>query len=255
MFDQRTKPIATNESGLPPATEPPSDNAPASRMRRGLLKAAATAAPVIATLPSGEALANASTLNCVIAEQDGSKPSPQPVTSSADEYARFLGKIQLWVWTITTSGGDLQQTAIIYEMRIPDSGGVDKLVRVYGQGNPDTLPAAGTWFDPPSGAQMVPGLNLDAYFLYSYKTTQNPIMSNDDVLINEVTLLPDDCTLSDVFDDPANLWPGSSVDPDFADGPQVPEHCIFPMAIRVDAGEAGNTAITNSCLMSFQRTF
>jgi hypothetical protein len=68
-----------------------------SRRRRGLLKAAASAAPFIATLPSGEALAAASAPHCVINRQNG-RDTPSPVVFDPvppeDHYIRIPGSVQ-----------------------------------------------------------------------------------------------------------------------------------------------------------------
>lgn len=68
-----------------------------SRERRLLLKAAATAAPIIATLPNGAALANASAADCVVKDKalsdaGGAPPvnsPPPPADGPSDAFVRY----------------------------------------------------------------------------------------------------------------------------------------------------------------------
>ena len=73
--------------------------------RRDLLKQAALAAPLIATLPSGAVWANASSYQCVA--QDATR-TPNPAVPAADEWLRLAATV------VDYSHGN--ETATVYEL-------------------------------------------------------------------------------------------------------------------------------------------
>jgi hypothetical protein len=209
-----------------------------SSRRRDILKAAATAAPLVATLPSGEALAGASAMQCAINQQEVDLGFPEGIvpktTPPQDSYARVEGRIQVWE---ITDPDDPGQTIFVKIYRIPDLNG--DLVYVYGD-NTDlgttSLPAPGTWFDITGLGQPVQ--QAPAQFLYVYNANR-PIDTQNDVAVNG--LVPGGCTIDTTI--PA--WPGA------VSGPKSPQHCFYPMAIQAPAKTSGNLALTHSCLTSF----
>ena len=95
------------------ATHAPSGHAP-SEQRRRLLKAAASAAPVIATFSSGSAFANASIHQCVInaanAEQAPASGYLYVNASSNDRYVRATAVKQNWT---RTNGSQIETATTI----------------------------------------------------------------------------------------------------------------------------------------------
>jgi hypothetical protein len=236
---------APGERGLREAGPDEADMAPSGRRRR-LLKAAASAAPLIATLPSGEALASASALQCVISEQNGDKSQPQgeePETvPPRDNYARLSGRVEQWL--VEDPSAPTERTdAIVYYMVID---GED--IRVWGE-NGAGFPEPGTWFDPVS-ANAFPPVAVDdfpAEFLYLYQANTAPLATKSDLEVDAATILPAGCTIKSGIS-----WPGPGGTPATPSGPSAPEHCVFPMAVQANVGAAGNVPLTYSCLASFQ---
>ncbi|WP_200242146.1 hypothetical protein [Thiohalocapsa halophila] len=196
-----------------------SPDTPESGRRRSLLKAAASAAPVIATLPSGEALANASALQCVINEQNQAGP---PVTVDIpvpddDTYVRVSGEVREYFTEASNAGPGERRTVYFFEGDVPQA---NILV------NPD-----GSWFDD-TGWQQDNSQTREAAFLVQYNaTTTDPTTA-------EVNT---ECELEVGTDS----WTG------IVTGPRAPQHCFYPMAVKAPQGNAGNVPLTTSCLASF----
>ncbi|MCG6942230.1 MAG: hypothetical protein LJE69_13380 [Thiohalocapsa sp.] len=233
-------------------------NAPVSGARRHLLKAAASVGPVIATLPSGEAFAMASALQCVIKEQDGSQDQPQGVVAvaDADNYIRVPGRREEWFSTKSTADGGAG-VGIIEVYRFPDQDG-NEVVIVGDNADTAVSPIApvGTWFDT-STSYFVRG--EDKLFLRMYYADPNPITGPSDVAVdvtgtdaNGYYYPATGCAISN----PSSAWPGPTASPPTLAGPEgAPAgpgtHCIYPLAVQADPTGPGNVPLTASCLLSF----
>jgi hypothetical protein len=217
------------------------DLATASERRRSLLKAAASAAPVIATLPSGAALAGSSSLQCVIKEQNGDKSPPENIEEpQADHYARLEVDSYIEIWRIqdpTNPASDI----FVRVFHVTMDG---EEIYVYGDNTAPGVPIMGSWFDTASATG--PFRRNPAAFLYGYNATTSPLAEKDDLKVNPTTLLPSEC----VIDTDIPPWPGA---PESPAGPDDKKHCIFPFAVRADVDTPGNVPLTHSCLTSFQR--
>jgi hypothetical protein len=247
MFDQRSK----RDLGMAKAEHSPEHrigDAAAlaediSSRRRDILKAAATAAPLVATLPSGEALANASALQCVINQKEGKEGFPDGRVASPpnDTYKRITGFIERWR---IPNPSDPSVTILVFVYRVTDPLGQE--VTVYGdntdQGIP-TLPAEGRWFDTTidDGRRLIRRGGAQFLYVYTADRDGNAVTNNS---------IPGDCTI----DSSLGRWPTANSDGSAVPaGPDSPEHCFYPMAIQVQVptNAPGNVALTLSCLASF----
>jgi hypothetical protein len=218
-----------------------------SQARRKLLKAAASAAPVIATLPSGEALAMTSSLQCVINEQDDSnKSQPSPIVTDADKYVRVTGRLEVWQsnTSVADGGAGLGQIEVYV---IPDQDG--KEIWVVGENASTTVsPIApvGTWFDRAT-AQSPPLSSDERQFLRFYRADAFPIGSSTGVAANpDPPYLSTGCGTSN----PAGGWsqpPAPRAGPDGSIG----RDCVYPLAVQADTRTPGNIPLTYSCMASF----
>lgn len=243
MLDEQRNPTRTDATETDTANSP----RPTSTRRRALLRAAASAAPVMATLPNGAALASASTLQCVTVEQAGNNAQGLVPDVFLDNYMRIPGKLQRYI--VPNSSGTGTALALVYYVPVPE-GGVTKHVYVYG--SPNLVgETPGSWFDP--GATGVSlEQQIDADFLYVYYASQSPITSNTQIKINPSTGKPTECVLESIPDWPGPI-DGRADTANWATGPSQPRDCFFPIAIKADPDTAGNTPVTASCLTSFQR--
>jgi hypothetical protein len=219
-------------------------DAPILEQRRRLLKAAASAAPLVATLPGGEALANSSAMQCVINEQQHSPGPATPFVSDprpeGDTYLRVPGIVQTWASSIGYSNGGPGQ-GLVQVFYFPDTTTGDAPIWLVGQpqsGVTDPAPF-GTWFNRSlPGVSHQPALDVDALFLRMYD-----VNSAGDVAIDGSTMLPTDCTIS------SPAWPGGATSPT---GPQPPpKYCYYPMAVQAPRDAIGNVPLTLSCIGSF----
>ena len=239
-FDQETQMPGTAESGARKGIASPA----VSVRRRGVLKAAVSAAPFVATLPSGEALAAASALQCVINEQTGAAEPPAPVVIAPvppeDTYVRIVGEIRTYrSFVAAGSGGGGVGSIIVYKYTVDG----DDILVVGQNTNPSAAPL-GTWFN--LGVVPAPILlsTQPAHFLRLYDASPNPITAPGDVAVDAGTQLPTACTQS------SPNWPGpptSPTGPSTADG----KHCFYPVAVQANVNQAGNIPLTQSCLLSF----
>jgi hypothetical protein len=207
-----------------------------SRRRRGLLKAAASAAPFIATLPSGEALAAASAPHCVINRQNG-RDTPSPVVFDpvppGDHYIRIPGSVQDYlIFDASVGFGPIT----VFRFTIESNP-----VTVVGD-NPQNTSAAprGTWVDP--GLLTTP-INpaQPAQFLYLYNTTRFEVVDPETDVAVGADGFPSDCTIS------SPDWPSG------AGAPPKPASCFYPFAVQAEpTAQPGNIPLTHSCLLSFQ---
>jgi hypothetical protein len=219
-----------------------------SPARRKLLKAAASAAPVIATLPSGEALAMTSSLQCVIHEQDNSnKPQPNPVVVNADQYVRVPGRREVWQSNTSVAAGGAGVGQIeVY--RIPDQDGNEILV-VGDNLNTNVNPIApvGTWFNPATAQPPSPSSSAERQFLRFYRADAFPIASSTNVAADPAPpYLSTGCGTSN----PAGGWsqpPAPRAGPDGSIG----RDCVYPLAVQADTRTPGNIPLTYSCMASF----
>ncbi|HBG96418.1 MAG TPA: hypothetical protein DDY14_14130 [Chromatiaceae bacterium] len=213
-----------------------------SNRRRDLIKAAISVGPLIATLPGGEALANASALQCVVKEQDGTKAPPSGVgVPLADNYLRVAGQTQLYrSFVRVEDGGAGQGNILVYRYELDG-----ETILVVGD-NPTNSSAAppGTWFDLTVSPPPFPiGSPTPASFLLLYDANNAPITDKSDVAVDASTGMPTGCNMT------APIWPGPPTSPT---GPQSPQHCVYPMAVQVAQDTPGNIPLTQSCLTSFQ---
>ena len=104
-----------------------------SLSRRRLLRTAASAAPLIATLPSGAAMAQASAANCVIEDQEAARRGlPDAIVEpGSDNYIRVPGSEKQYLKS--TGGGPPFRRITVYEFRVP--GSPSRLVSVDKDGN------------------------------------------------------------------------------------------------------------------------
>ncbi len=144
-----TKITPSREAGAGSQSPASMANHPESNRRRNLLKAAASAGPLIATLPSGEALANASALQCVINEQEGgANPPADPIVSNPpppeDHYLRVDGEIRRYLSFVSIANGG-PGTGVI-QVYYYNLNGQDILL-VGDNGSAANIAPLGTWFD------------------------------------------------------------------------------------------------------------
>ncbi|NBC13764.1 MAG: hypothetical protein GVY09_10540 [Gammaproteobacteria bacterium] len=243
-------------NGRPTAPNGELPHLPSGR-RRHLLKAAASAGPLIATLPSGEALAAASALQCVINEQNNTEP-PDGVVSNTlpDNYIRIPGKRQLYRSTTAFPAGFGIGTVEVYLFN--DQAG--NPVHIVGDNQPPQatdLAPTGTWFVPPDPPNQEPTFEEDVLFLRMYDANPNPITGPNDVAIDETGAdangpYPSErCTI----DNPPGGWNTVSAPPPTAprSGPigTNGRDCVYPLAVQADPNVPGNIPLTGSCLTSF----
>jgi len=189
-----------------------------SSNRRNLLKAAASMAPFVGTLPSGAALANASSVQCALFLQgEAAEPRPNPATTSMDNYYRVAAK--QWI----TSFPPLFEPATVYQFT---ALGTSTVVRVDANGNNLTIPPTNP--NPPSGA-------VDVYLLILYVPLDDPLTQ---LSLEDDGVTPASCNIASGkgFPDGTPVAPGT--------------YCIHPIA-RLEGGANGNMGMTASCLTSF----
>jgi hypothetical protein len=241
-----TKMTPSGEAAVGLETPATTARHPESNRRRKLLKVAASAGPLIATLPSGEALANASALQCVINEQDDTTPPAQAVVSDpppeGDLYLRVEGEVRLYRSLVSVEdGGAGIGNLLVYSYQLDG----DDILVVGDNPNNATAAPLGAWFD----LDVLPAPLLlsttPARFLYLYGTEKTPIENPGDVNVNPDTGMPtEDCFIT------GPAWPG---DPTSPTGPTSPQHCVYPMAVQVlpNGSRTNNIPLTHSCLTSF----
>lgn len=220
-----------------------SPDTPASGRRRSLLKAAASAAPVIATLPSGEALANASALQCVInVQQDNNPPEAlvSPTLPDEDTWARVVGEIQTWTINNPDSSEGAPDEIAVQVYHIPRSGDATNIY-VYGQNSAVGVPPAGSQFDTDAAVTGPAADPSPAFFLYQYDASNAPIEDATDVAVAPGGTLPTGCN----FETGLENWSTSSV-------PPSADYCFYPMAVQTSPNSNGNIPLTHSCLTSFK---
>jgi hypothetical protein len=187
-----------------------------SEKRRRMLKCMATAAPMIATLPSGRALAMGSTSQCVLSSQQTSRDNPDTITGSTrdslppadrDKWVR----VKALEWTLNTG----TETVYIYKID-------------------------GTWYDRATGEALDP------------QPTTKPIACTE---VTDPSQLPCFVAERDVYV-VALWLPERSSEIDFDDPtgvhPAGPPFGPWPInAIN----ENGNIAITGTCLCSVDANY
>jgi hypothetical protein len=191
--------------------EPRSEQGPALPSRRRLLRAAATVAPVIATLPNGAAWANASTAQCIVTSRDTSQsastvgvpPSNVPafdVTTAPDNFVRAPG-----------------------------------LETTFKRGTAPNVERQVVYSFPPDTTYYTPAGSV-------FNPRRWTVESTREVLLLRVFQPTSDT--GDVISNP------TSVDNCPTAGP-IPPQCIFPVSKRDTTGDlAGNTGLAYSCLCS-----
>jgi hypothetical protein len=214
---------------------------PLSSKRRAFLKVAASAAPVIATLPSGEALALTSTLQCAINEQDGSSARPAGAVADTDPpqdaYARIQGELQ--TWTIPNPDGNNPANVSIQVFHIPTLD-----VYVYGDNPSYPSLTPGNWFDRNDPNVSGPSRTAAREFLYLYQADTAPLANIGDLHVNPSGLEPSSCEIQSTI----TPWPNDGGPA----GPNSPQHCFYPIAVQANQDQPGNIPLTGSCLASFQ---
>jgi hypothetical protein len=138
-------------NNLPELTNDQQGQSSPDSARRRLLRAAASAAPLVATLPSGAALATASTYQCILDDKDASdgltKNRGGDFVTSLDHWARVPAKRTVWTKTENST------TTTVRAYRFSETG------PWYKQGD-------GTEFDP---AGYTPSKTEDVYVLQLYQ--------------------------------------------------------------------------------------
>jgi hypothetical protein len=138
----------------------PASEQPESGDRRRLLRAAAVSAPVIATLPSGSAFANASINQCVVNAANADQTViPSWIQPDSSPWLRVNGRLMRW-----DLGGNQDPEDIVYVIGVPFESPDFYRSDPRGPGQGDDLPpatgtdqvATGTWplFDPNSGTPV-----------------------------------------------------------------------------------------------------
>lgn len=153
-----------------PSLARPSDRSSPSASRRRLLKAAARSAPLIATLPSGAALANASAFQCLEKLQDlaGDGLPAGAVPPSTDRYVRVQAKLEVY------EDAALNRRWSVY--RIPFSGS-DVLVD-----------ESGNLFIVPDDADLTGTTDVELLVLYRARdNSPNPVTADRNCDLNAVT--------------------------------------------------------------------
>lgn len=181
-----------------------------SEQRRRLLRAAATAAPLVATIPNGAAWANASTAQCILDGQPTAPIPPEveiratgplPAEATPDNFLRVQGLYQEWTNGSTPS----------FYYKIGDTW--------YAAPPDQTTPAiaiAGSPADPPLNLVLTSETNV--LLLKYYKP--------DD----EVTTVTDQCDLSSA-------------------GATAPNDCVWPITTS-SVGDGLNQGMAGSCMCS-----
>jgi hypothetical protein len=225
-----------------------------SERRRHLLKAAVTAGPVIATLPSGEALAMASALQCIIKEQNGTNDVPDGAadTPSTDNYIRIPALRESRA--LNTAGDGYKGLPAgtpfsIYRFFDPSRNEVTVFAEDVTVGSVSTT--KGTWFDQlDDDGNAISDLTSPPVLvelLRIYRADSNPITAPGDVAVDAFSTDPNGQGPSTG----CNLNP----DADWTDAPRTLDNtgadCVFPLALQEPKNLPGNIAITGSCLASF----
>jgi hypothetical protein len=202
---------------------------------------------MVATLPSGEALAIASSLQCVINIQQGAQDSPDAITPSPDNYLRVPGKLQIWSSSTSQADGGAG-VGLVEVYRFPDQDGQEiVIVGLNENTTPGQFAPPGTWFDTNTGGFLVS--STDVYFLRLFGTAQNPILSAADVAIDPATGLATGCTI-DLPSGP-NSWMSPPAPRPGPDG-TIGRDCVYPLALpETDPQAPGNIPLSASCLGSF----
>jgi hypothetical protein len=252
MLNRRTTgtPTGAEANGHPKSASAQDSTVPVEVRagRRLLLKAAASAAPLIATLPSGEALANASALQCVINQQTGGNDfplnlRPHPNTDPQDKYTRQLGSLDLYRIPDPRPGATPGATIVVRINKISELPPGTGEITVYGDNSALNIPAVppmGSWFDTTNPLHVRIG-GVQYQFLVVYGADRSPIQDPSDVAVSN--LVPTDCEINSSIP----TWPGTAT----VSGPSAPQHCFYPLAVQVPANTPGNIPLTTSCLASF----
>ena len=207
MDSKLTTPPPSNQSDVSP------ESAPLNLVsRRHLLRAAAVTAPLVATLPSGAAMANASSFQCAVVDQN--KLPTAAINPQDDTFVRVQGK----TWTETIAG-----TGEVTFYNFTSLDGQDNV----------TVDADGNRYPTPA---PLPQTATDIYLLVLYQPVGGDAINGLHVDDSEPPL-PSQCTVK------SNLS-GWTQAPDGSTG----TYCVYPVA---DLGAGGSMGITGSCLASF----
>lgn len=196
--------------------------------RRRLLRAAVAAAPVMATLPNGAALANASARQCLIQDKShsdsfdiGVDPYTFDLSDSIDGYVRFTNAEKTWrvrigpgqfVFPVTYPMGTYPLDHPVVDLR----------------GDPIEYKADGTIFVPNSGNGDTVQSTRTVYLLGLYK----PLPESSDF-----PTTVDTCDLNGA----TQPTPQGTINAGL--------QCFWPVSER-QTGNGGNMGISGSCLAS-----
>jgi hypothetical protein len=195
-----------------------------SSNRRNLLKAAASMAPFVGTLPSGAALANASSVQCAIFLQgEAAEGRPIPISDSPDHFYRVPAK----QWTTRIPPNFEPGTVYQFTPLSTPGASPPPAVRVDGSGNALEIP-------PPPDDQ-IPSDAVDVYLLTMYVPVDDPA----NVPLQQLELASDNITPAT-----CNIPSGKG----FSAPPGT--YCIYPIA-PLEGGDFGNLGMSASCLTSF----
>jgi hypothetical protein len=224
---------------------PEGDNSHPSIRRRQLLRAAASAGPLIATLPSGAALAQASAVQCAVAEQEAvASDQPAGVQSILvdDRRVRITGEVRLY-----QSETNPNDVVLVYY--IPAGTVAPTDIYVYG----DPAPNVGEWFDT-TNYVLLPGAQTVG-FLVQYEATSYPVADPSHIAVPvaptdpERATKPGACEITNAPDWSDDMEAGAPVAT-----PTSPDYCFYPFAVQVVPEHPGNIPLAYSCLCSIQPT-
>lgn len=187
--------------------------------RRSLLRTAAATAPLIATLPNGAAMANASTYQCVVKNSNETPPNTQP-NIDTDMFVRV--KAKTWDSFIPGEG-----PTKFYNFSSLD--GSDTNITVDTKGNRYNQ-------SPPTSPEPA-----EIYLLVLYQPVDGDPMNGlyvENRIDPEISPFPSQCTVKTGL----NGWTAP------APGAPAGAYCVYPIA---QFGDGGNMGATHSCLASF----
>ncbi len=208
---------------LPDLPNDPSGDGTRSPDRRRLLKAAASIAPLAATLPNGAALAATSIHRCISHDKALSDIPTGGSSHVPDESPTLDGFVRQQAYRVVWSRNAGMDVVVTYTF----TAGAPPLAATY-------YLATGATFDP---AAFNP--------VYTHQsTTQTYVLA----VFEPVDISDPGGGISRCNDTNTNLFPDSSpIEPPVPGAPN--QGCIYPVMTR-QTGLGGNMGITNSCLAS-----
>jgi hypothetical protein len=212
--------------------------------RRQLLRAAASAGPLIATLPSGAALAQASAIHCAMSEQNaaaGNQAENVLASPYDDRRVRVAGEERIY----QSDTNSREQVRVYY---IPQGTVAPAAISVHADGA-----MIGDWFDP-TGYHELKSERRHVGFLVQYETstsrpdpTQIAVPADPRSMVSGAAVMPSQCQITNAPDWSDDLDAGAPTD-----RPRSPDFCFYPFTVQAPTGTAGNIPLAHSCLCSVQ---